>query len=70
MTTEALEEAKRALELAGDDYERKARIPVVGLFYSMPAWRRYLTAFNRYDRTFCAWWFERTGQRLQTISLR
>lgn len=29
-----------------EDYTRKFNVPIIGVFYSFPAWRRYLKAFD------------------------
>lgn len=42
------EEAIARLDAAADDYERKFDVPVIGLFYSMPAWRRYQAAHREF----------------------
>jgi bisphosphoglycerate-independent phosphoglycerate mutase (AlkP superfamily) len=43
-----MRELMERLEAAMAEYDRKMAVPIVGLFYSMPAWRRYVRAFDAY----------------------
>lgn len=54
ITTER--EAMEKLEQAQAEYDRKQAVPVVGLLYSWPAWRRYRRAFKEWNATAGAHW--------------
>ena len=56
-----LKASEVALDTAAAEYERKLGVPVVGVFYSWPAWRRYTAAFRNYQYAFHRY-FERASR--------
>lgn len=46
----ATAKAKVLLDAAYAEYRRKNAVPIIGLWYSNPAYRRYMKAFDVYDK--------------------
>lgn len=61
--------ARDACRAAGAEYQRKVDVPIIGLLYSMPAWRRYERAMSNYDEVFARFMAFSTAHiaRLQAI---